>query len=71
MTGQGYNFKPMMPLYARFMGADVKWLESSDGRRLLAKTVMHCRRTHGRQAARDFMDALLYVGVYPCFAGRF
>ena len=71
MVGQGYNFRPMMPFYSRFMGAPSAWLESPDGRLSLARVIRFCRSRHGRAEARRFVDALVYVGVYPCWAGRF
>ena len=61
-----YYFAPMMPFYSRFVGASTDWLMSGEGRRLIAKTLRHCRKQHGRGEARRFRDALLWVGcLYP------
>ena len=62
----GYYFPPMMPFYQRFLGATTKWLMSKEGRRLIAKSIRHCRRHYGQQRAREYRDALMYVGcLYP------
>lgn len=62
----GYHFPPMMPFYGRFVTAPTEWLMSPEGRRLIAKTLRHCRAKHGRDEARRFRDALIFVGcLYP------
>jgi hypothetical protein len=60
-----YYFKPMMPFYSRFASAPVEWLESAEGRNLMAKTLRHCRKNYGTQAATEFRDAMVWLGVMP------
>ena len=61
-----YTFKPMMPFYGRFVAADTAWLMSREGRRLIAKTIRFCRARYGRGQAKEFHNALMWVGcLYP------
>lgn len=61
----GYSFRPMMPFYVRWLHADTLWIESGRGRLELARVMRECQRKHGRQAAVQFRDALIYLGAWP------
>lgn len=62
-----YFFAPMMGFYSRLMAAPVEWIESKEGRKLIARILRLCRSKHGRPEAIRFRDALIYVGIYPCW----
>ena len=67
----GYDFKPMMPFYGRFVGAETAWLMSAEGRRLMAKAIRLCRAKYGKAEGKRFRDALLWVGcIYPLIRAR-
>ena len=66
-----YYFKPMMAIYGKLISASTEWLMSREGRGLIAKAIVHCRRQHGRDEARHFHNALVCVGViYPQLLGK-
>lgn len=65
-----YYFKPMMPIYGRFVSAPTEWLMSSEGRRMIAKAIRHCRNKHGKDEGQRFRDALVVVGcIFPIVRG--
>ena len=61
----GYYFRPMMAVYGAWLQASDSWVRSRTGRLALAGTLRSCKEQHGRTRAREFLHALIWVGVYP------
>lgn len=66
-----YYFKPMMPFASKFIHAETEWLMTREARTLIAKSIIHCRKFHGRAEAKAFHNYLVYLGViYPQLLGK-
>lgn len=62
-----YDFEPMLPVWRKICAAPRGWAESSEGRRLIARAIRHCRNTYGREEGRRFYDAVTVAAALSMF----